>query len=206
MNKTLLSAAALAAALITSPSLAADLYVDMPMAAAPVEMVSPGQWDGPYVGVFGGYAAGIFEYNSEGTLVDLDASGWLIGANVGFDKTLDNGLVIGIVGDAAWTNVEINDPIDMKIDFVGSLRGRVGFDGGVFLPYLTGGVAAAHLVEDDESAMLIGWTIGGGVEFAATDDLSVDVQYRYSDYGNSSDLADHGYRSHQITAGLNWRF
>jgi outer membrane immunogenic protein len=194
-----------------SAASAADLYVDVPV-AAPVIVDDVAQWDGPYVGIFGGYLAGTFEFEGEGGVVsDTDAPGWLLGVNAGYDHTLDNGIVLGVVADVAWTNTEIDIPFSARIDWVGSLRGRAGYDAGAFLPYLTGGLAVASMTEtldgEDFNNLLVGWTVGGGLEIAATDSLSFDVQYRYSDYGTGDFAGDSdSFRSHQITAGLNWRF
>ncbi len=62
----------------------------------------------------------------------------------------------------------------------------------------------------DDSNTHIGWTIGAGVEFAATDNLSIDLLYRYSDYGTQTyDLGsdvDFDLRTHTVTAGLHWKF
>ncbi len=210
-----LSSRALAAGLFgllsISAASAADLYVDVPMATAPVEMVQPGHWDGPYVGIFGGYLAGTFEMRTEAVITDFSAPGWLLGVNAGYDHTLDNGVVLGVAADVAWTNPHIDLPYDTRIDWVGSLRGRAGYDAGAFLPYLTGGLAVASMTKvsgnTEYNDLLAGWTVGAGLEIAATDDLSVDVQYRYSDYGvGDFSGADDSFRSHQITAGLNWRF
>jgi outer membrane immunogenic protein len=202
-------AAGLFGLLSISAASAADLYVDVPV-AAPVIVDDVAQWDGPYVGIFGGYQSGPFTVDGEGG-GDFTASGWLAGLTVGFDKAVGGGLVLGVVGDIARSDISSPDYNFAGFDWVGSLRGRLGFDGGAFLPYLTGGVAVAHLYDLDVETTLVGWTVGGGVEIAATDELSVDLQYRYSDYGTKTldfggGIADESFRSHQITAGLNWRF
>lgn len=206
-------AAGLFGLLSVSAASAADLYVDVPV-AAPVIVDDVAQWDGPYVGIFGGYLTSTFDMRNEGGFDEYTATGWLLGVNAGFDHTLDGGLVVGVVGDAAWTDARFGNPdvlneANATIDWTASLRARAGFDGGAFLPYLTGGLALANVSQDngDVSDLLIGWTVGAGVEIAATDQLSVDLQYRYSDYGPGDfDGDDDSFRSHQVTAGLNWRF
>jgi outer membrane immunogenic protein len=187
-----------------SAASAADLYVDVPV-AAPVIIDDADQWDGPYIGVFGGHQWGTADITGEGGGL-YDASGWLAGVNIGYDVTVGGGLVLGVVADAAWSNIYTPDYNTFTVDWLGSLRGRVGIDGGAFLPYLTAGLAVAHGKESGQDGLFLGWTAGGGIEIAATDELSFDVQYRYSDYGTSDDVYGNGFRSHQITAGLNWRF
>jgi outer membrane immunogenic protein len=203
-------AAGLFGLLSISTASAADLYLDVPV-AAPIIVDDVAQWDGPYVGIFGGYLAGMFELRNEGAIDDHYAPGWLLGVNAGYDHTLESGIVLGVVADVAWTDTHILIPYDAQIDWVGSLRGRAGYDAGALLPYLTGGLAVASMTKvtgnTEYNDLLVGWTVGAGLEIAATDELSVDVQYRYSDYGvGDFNGADDSFRSHQITAGLNWRF
>ncbi len=59
--------------------------------------------------------------------------------------------------------------------------------------------------------MHVGWTAGAGVEFAVADNVSLDLQYRYSDYGTQSYTlgggdSDFSLTSHAVTAGVNFRF
>lgn len=61
-----------------------------------------------------------------------------------------------------------------------------------FTPYVGAGLGYAHLkakVNDDEesfskSANNLAWQLGAGVSYAATDNISVDLGYRYTDYGS----------------------
>jgi len=221
MNKTLLLLAAGASALAISSASAADLIIDTPVEAGVVQ--ASGNWDGAFIGVFGGYAWG--ELSIEGAPPGLspEPAGWLLGVNAGANFTLDNGIVLGVVGDIAWADLTDTltlglGSITSTVDWQGSLRGRIGFDGGAFLPYLTAGLAVAHnnieivgLGAGEADATHVGWTAGAGVEFAATENLSVDLAYRYSDYGNAEYTAVGGggelhLKAHQVTVGLNWGF
>jgi len=190
---------------------AADLIIDGP--AAPDLVVASGDWDGVFVGAFGGAAKG-----SISDPADIDVSGWLLGVNAGANFTLTEGVIVGVVGDLAWSSITDDDliapPGSFDVNWAGSIRGRIGYDAGAFLPYLTAGVAFANAtltdsVGGDEVATNthIGWTVGAGVEFKATDDLSVDLAYRYSDYGAQTyDTTDWDFATHQVTVGLNWHF
>src|SRR5690606_16004754 len=111
---------------------------------------------------------------------DYDLSGWLAGVNIGANFTVTDGIVAGVVGDIAWSGITDDDIVD--IGWTGSLRGRLGFDGDAFLPYLTAGLAVAGVDFDGESQTHFGWTVGAGVEFAVADNVSLDLLYRYSDY------------------------
>jgi outer membrane immunogenic protein len=198
----LLLVAGVSAVAISSATQAADLIIDEP--AAGIVEAAPGSWDGVFIGGFVGYAAGELSdsFDGEGT------SGWLVGANVGVNFTLTDGIVAGVVGDVAWTDL-VNDIGDVELHWTGSVRGRLGFDGGAFMPYLTAGLAfgGGYAVPPDVSNTHVGWTVGAGVEFAVTDDLSVDLQYRYTDLAPQNYSGpDVGFETHSVTAGLNWSF
>jgi outer membrane immunogenic protein len=196
-----------------SSAMAADLIVDEPVYEAAVTAAH--DWNGAYIGVFAGYGWGNYE---EGGGFEADGDGWLAGVALGANFTVTEGIVAGIVGDLAWSNVTFDLGVgEHTIDWVGSLRGRIGFDGGAFLPYLTAGLAVAGATGENfttlisDSATHVGWTAGAGVEFAATEDLSIDLLYRYSDYGTQTynvGFADYDVNltTHQVTVGLNWAF
>ncbi len=223
MNKTLLLLAAGASVLaISSAASAADLMVEPAIAAEAV--AASGNWDGAYVGAFGGYGWGALSDDLVPNGTYPEPAGWLLGVNAGVNFTLTDGIVAGIVGDIAWADMNetlVNGPVSMgsSVDWVGSVRGRLGFDGGAFMPYLTGGLAVAHNTVDyvtpgpvgSDDQIHVGWTAGAGVEFAATENVSVDLLYRYSDYGNATYnigglIGDLRLTSHQVTAGLNLGF
>lgn len=212
-------AAGVSALALTSAAQAADLIIDQPYVGV---VDAGGDWEGMFVGVFGGYGWGTAtDVNPEGifpTAPDtLALSGWLVGVDAGANFYLSDGIVAGIVGDIAWSDISGTDaagPTTVDINWAGSLRGRLGFDGGAFMPYLTGGLAVAGATINDGtagSATHIGWTVGAGVEIAATEELSIDLQYRYSDYGSqdyalSTDPTPVSLTTHQVTAGLHWNF
>jgi len=190
---------------------AADL-IFQDSAVAPEFAAPLGKWDGPFIGVFGGVARG-----NATSPVDFDLRGALLGVNAGANFTLDNGIVLGVVGDVAWSNITDDEvflpPSAFDVNWFGSVRGRVGYDAGAFMPYLTAGVAAAgarltaFTGDVVASQVHLGWTIGAGVEVKATDNLSIDLAYRYSDYGAKSyGVTSWDFANHQVTGGLNWHF
>jgi outer membrane immunogenic protein len=214
--------AGVAAVGVASASQAADLMIDpAPVYMAPV--ASGGNWDGPYIGAFVGYGWGTlgdeFGYINDGPAEDFDVDGWLLGVTAGANFTLSEAIVAGIAGDIAWSNIggEFDGSdydLTADVNWVGSIRGRLGFDGGQFLPYVTAGLAFANMTLDDEDEVdtqtHIGWTVGAGVEFAVADNVSLDLQYRYSDYGTQTyeidSDTDFSLTTHAITAGINFRF
>jgi outer membrane immunogenic protein len=222
MNRITLTLLAGVATLgFASATQAADLIVDT--APAPIVdsgvVSTGGNWDGAYIGAFAGYGWGTLSDENVAPLLadDVDVNGWKVGIVAGADFTVSEAIVAGIAADIAWDNASGDDGAGVSYDtnWSGSVRGRLGFDGGAFLPYVTAGLAFANgSVEDgvdSADATHIGWTAGAGVEFAVADNVSLDLQYRYSDYGTQTyDLGgvdtDLSLTSHAVTAGVNFRF
>lgn len=222
--KTILAAALASVSLLAiAPAtvMAADLIIEEPIMSPGVVDVG-GNWEGVYLGAFIGGASGTASTDEDAIFFEddsMDVSGWLVGVNAGANFYITDGIVGGIVGDIAWSDISgeetfFDDDYGYEIDWQGSLRAKLGFDGGAFMPYVTGGLAFANgtaytTFEDDfsESSTHIGWTVGAGVEIAATDDLSIDILYRYSDFGSQDyDGLDIDLTQHAVTAGLNWKF
>jgi outer membrane immunogenic protein len=208
---------------LSSATYAADLIIDEPIVSPGVVDVG-GNWEGVYLGVFGGYGSGsVTDEDDYGFFDDEDSmgiDGWLVGVNAGANFYITDGIVGGIVGDIAWSNIEGYDDYyetQYNIDWQGSLRGKLGFDAGAFMPYLTGGLAFANASIDQydgsysDSQTHIGWTVGAGVEVAVTEDVSLDLLYRYSDFGSKEYDAyngddSFGLSTHAVTLGVNWKF
>jgi outer membrane immunogenic protein len=95
----------------------------------------------------------------------------------------------------------------------GSIRGRVGYAWDHLLTYATGGVAFAGVIGnvctnfnasafpggaafpgfngcDHASTSRVGWTVGGGVEYAVSNNWSIRLEYRYSDFGHYTQNAN----------------
>lgn len=214
---------------LMSSAFAADLIVEEPVADYPVALGSI--WDGPFIGVFVGGGWGEADhipgpgFPGDPAGNDLDLSGWLVGVDAGWNFALGGGggLVVGVVGDIAWTDISGSDDfgggfgeIQHSIDWTASLRGRLGWDGGQWMPYLTAGVAWAHAtresvdIPDSADATHTGWTAGVGVEVAVTEELSVDLQWRWNDYGEEEYVYGSSptvsLTSSTLTAGLHWNF
>lgn len=212
MSRSLVSLTAAAWLFGMPAAMAADLVIESPAEAG---MVTDDyqRWDGAFVGAFAGYASGSHD-EDDGAFV-ADTEGALVGVVAGANFTLTDGIVAGVVGDIAWSDIGLTSgDYSFDLDWLGSVRGRIGIDGGAFLPYLTAGVALAGTTADEDltdHGVHVGWTAGAGVEFAVTDELSIDLLYRYSDYGTQTyNVNNHDYEAsfttHQVSAGLNWSF
>ncbi len=197
---------------------------------------APFSWSGPYIGIQAGYAwdrgsdvswGGL---NSALTQNDgpLKYDSFVGGVHLGYN--VQNGRIVwGIEGDVEYAPGEGDDEdrgghtngIDTKV--MASLRGRLGLAFDKSLLYLTGGVAymsADAVVRDipsqpDISTSFTGWTIGGGVEHALTNAVSVRLEYRYTDFGLETEnytAPATGYtlgfepELHAVRAGLSTKF
>jgi outer membrane immunogenic protein len=191
---------AFAASLLPAAALAADL------APQPVEPVAPTalpfSWTGFYVGVNAGYGfggddrVGVWQagtnFGSPGT---IKGSGFVGGAQAGYNYQMDN-FVLGLETDfqGADVNQSVHGAVDgepahanSRVNWYGTLRPRVGYAIDHTLLYVTGGLAYANIdykmnalgTSFSESNTRVGWTAGGGVEQAITDNFTVKLEYGY---------------------------
>lgn len=127
------------------------------------------------------------------------------------------------------------------LDWWGTARGRLGYAFGNVLPYVTGGFAYGQIGTNSTysaegygyydgteiysynytkyksySGTVPGWTVGAGVEYAITHNLTAKVEYLYTDLADLNhscgDGCDGYYTKstqlsfHTVRAGLNWKF
>ena len=185
-------------------------------AAPPPVFTWTGLYVGGQVGYdFGNVAA---RANIAGTPIGLasnsaSSSGVIGGAHVGYNYQtrgipfLGNAaaasFVFGVEGDvdgssAKATNVLGGLTATSANTIQGSIRGRVGIAVARVLFYATRGAAVAHVdnnymntlngLTDGYSHSRVGYTVGGGIEYAISNNWSVRAEYRHSDYGRTRDL------------------
>ncbi|WP_375617586.1 MULTISPECIES: outer membrane protein [unclassified Bartonella] len=116
----------------------------------------------------------------------------------------------------------------LKQKWAGATRVRVGFAIERMMPYVSGGIAYTQLqnifaaVADskngevdfsdwlhDEKKTMIGYTLGGGIDFAMTDNVIVRAEYRYSDFGKKKFIQDKfemGYKTNDFRVGVAYKF
>jgi outer membrane immunogenic protein len=210
MKIKIASLAAVAAFAAFTP---AAFAADMPVAQAPVEAMVPDRasfdWTGFYVGAFGGYAFG--EADSD-VLGGSDVEGALAGGTVGYNHQIGQ-WVVGLEADGGWSGIDNDDDnlaYDTGLDWLTTVRGRVGYSFDSFMVYGTGGAAIGEVTYDngvEDSDTRIGWTAGGGVEAALTDNISIKGEYLYVDLGEDTLSGDEvDFNAHTIRGGINYRF
>jgi outer membrane immunogenic protein len=175
------------------------------MFASPVQAQNIGQkgLSGFYIGALVGYGTG--EYSSDmSEQIDHEPTGGLLGVQMGW--SLSSGpMIFGIDADLARTNIEGEDSITMMgyksdvshdINYLSTVRARVGVMAGPVLIYGTAGLAMADLDNkivvsyngtlvgrDEQDSWHTGWTVGLGVEYPITPNISIGADYLYIDMG-----------------------
>ncbi len=162
-----------------------------PAPAAPPAPVH--DWSGFYGGVHGGYGftkfAGVYHDAADmpRTLQDPWVDGLLAGGQIGYNMQSE-AWVWGVEADITWSGQKFaftdafGDREKGRIDYMGSLRARLGIASGRALMYLTGGAALAHgtfraVVNPTNKGRrrmtALGGVMGAGLEYAMTEKLSV---------------------------------
>jgi outer membrane immunogenic protein len=222
---TLMACAGLMAAAMATPSLAADL--PRPAFKAPV-YVAPFSWTGFYVGINGGYGWGNVDVTTPAgtTTTSSNQTGWLIGGTAGYNLQTGN-WVWGLEGDLDYALIKGNSSntaacaggtCTFKDTYFATARGRIGYALDRWLPYFTGGAAfsgvqATSAGGGTSNNNSVGWTLGGGVEYAFLGAWSAKLEYLYADLGKSTCGAticgvatDFEPKVNIIRAGINYRF
>ncbi|MEQ1945157.1 outer membrane protein [Mesorhizobium sp. VNQ89] len=204
----------------SSFALAADAIVE-----EVVVVDSAYNWSGVYVGAQAGWTwlnSDLFEFESpsdeiidEGFTLNRSYDGFSGGAFVGYNHQFTNNVVLGAEADFTWTGIDESSLSDLdagdgvegddfqrtSLDWYSTIRARLGYATGRFLPYVTGGVAFGKVavefgdldsgVPDDDdfvsgSSTQVGWTIGGGLEYAFSENLVGRAEYLYVDLGDKT--------------------
>jgi outer membrane immunogenic protein len=199
MKKHLISLFVAASALVSVGSaIAADLDTLPP---PPVSNLRPAtyDWSGFYVGAWAGLAC----LDGRGSLTDnITPSGpWANGGCgikggglAGYNFQMED-IVFGAEADLGTTgdivrNTEAGADFRFNMNYLATVRGRVGWAVDDTLFYVTGGGAYAqgelngivaatpsHLKADQ-----FGWTVGAGIEHAMTDRLRLRLEYDYTQF------------------------
>ncbi|AQX19749.1 outer membrane protein [Bartonella sp. WD16.2] len=126
---------------------------------------------------------------------------------------------IAEIGDEIYSNT-------LKQKWSGATRVRIGFAVDRIMPYIAGGVAYAQLQNIfsrsleigereissfslSDTKMMVGYTLGGGVDFAMADNVILRAEYRYSDFGKqkfAKDKLELDYQTNDFRVGVAYKF
>jgi outer membrane immunogenic protein len=231
--RKIISAAALLLTLGTSSVLAADLPS---MKGAPAYAPPPPafSWSGVYIGGQVGIQWGQTNWDrydvTNSVLINRETAytnnGVVGGGHIGYNYQVSQ-FVFGLEGDVEGTNYKGNGfsvsnswANTTRSDIEASIRARAGFAWNQILFYITGGAAYANF---HNSALVggvfyagdeydrIGWTGGGGVEYAIDSNWSLRIEDRFSEYGHhdlytGTEVVHEGLWDNRVEAGFSYRF
>ncbi len=160
-------------------NLAAPIVAPAPVVpVAPMTIVPSNDWTGFYVG--GSLGTGDVEV---GDADALDANN--LGVHAGYMRDF-GAIVVG--GELEFSRLDIDTVNDADVL---RLKGRVGYDAGAFLPYLTAGGAQLSLKDADVDDN--GYFYGIGAEYALTDNFRLGgefLQHEFEDFnGGGADIS-----------------
>lgn len=212
-------------AAMAAPSFAADL--PRQSYKAPIYSVPGYSWTGFYAGINAGYGFGKSDWSGTGGTGSTSPKGALAGVTLGYNLQTGS-WVWGIEGDfdASWVKGSAvgtglacgGAGCETKNPWLATARGRLGYAGwDRWLPYFTGGLAYGQVkmtpaVGNVENKNRLGYTIGGGLEYALLSNWTVKGEYLYVDLGTSNCSGcgvtgtDVTFKEHLVRAGLNYRF
>lgn len=168
-------------------------------------------------------------------------TGFFGGVQAGYNIQMQS-IVLGIEGDLGGISVSDNstgpshdDSVDStgydytSVDYglYGVIAGRLGFAVDRALFYAKGGLAIADInnrsyefgdgaieIDEDhrENGTKVGWTLGGGFEYAFNDNWSGKIEYLHMDFGSDSvnnlegDTIEFRNRADTVKIGINYQF
>jgi outer membrane immunogenic protein len=172
----------------------------------------------PFTGVavtngFGGSPSGVIGGAHVGYQYQINQ--WVVGLEGSVDGTSLNRTVNagfpGFLFPGSVTTVSASTSANIQ----GSIRGRLGVAWDRALIYATGGVAFGGFKTDysivDAAVPLfannnfsntrVGWTVGGGIDYAVTNNWSVFAEYRYTNFGSVNSPGLLGFAAAPVLAG-----
>jgi outer membrane immunogenic protein len=215
--------ACLGLAVLASPAGAADLGIRPApyYKGPPPAFIPPYTWSGFYIGVNGGGGWGHSNWDTAG---GISTSGGVVGGTVGYNYQYDRA-VFGVEGDIDWANINggtttAGCPLgcQTKDTWLSTVRGRLGYAAGRFMPFVTGGAAFGDIRASTPAlaggnTTNAGWTVGAGIEFALVGNWTAKAEYLYVDLGKLSCGAGCGapvdnvsFTANIVRGGINYRF
>jgi outer membrane immunogenic protein len=209
-------------------------------------------WSGVYVGVNGGFGFGQAKWiDNFGTTGNFNTNAFLIGPTLGANYQTGP-YIVGFEGDIDWTNLSgtsssagcvalasaatplpAGSTCTTKQDWLGTARARIGYAFDRIFVFGTAGAAFGNertivnapgfSATNNNIPPQLGWTVGGGVEYAITEAISAKAEYLFVQLGTSScptsvgciavnlvnaggTPTSHSLFENLVRAGVNYRF
>jgi outer membrane immunogenic protein len=233
--------AALLTGLATSAFAASASAADLPTRKGPppapmTYAPPPFSWTGFYVGINGGFGTTDLNGNTFGPAAGVGPvkafgapSGGMIGGTAGYNYQIGQ-MVFGIEGSLDWADFSKGRTFangstnNFRVDSVGNVLGRFGYAWDRTLFYVAGGYAGADVhagaMNDTfygasfpgSSSWQSGYAIGGGIEYAMTNNVSVKGQYLFNSlsgktyYAGTPDAVKTSVDINAFTLGVNYKF
>ncbi len=222
--KKLIAAVLLAS--VATGAIAADLPSRKTApAAVPVYAPPAFSWTGFYVGVNGAYGWGNFRGN--GGNLFANPSGGLVGGTAGFNYQIGQ-FVVGVEDNLDWADLTNSRTFvggastKSRVNAFNTAFVRGGFAIDRALLFVEGGLASGDIhnkITDpalpgtlSQSGWHSGYGLGGGLEYAFTNNITARADYVFSHLQNTTyfagtiDQAKAGLNVSQIRGGLNYKF
>ncbi|MEN5300068.1 outer membrane protein [Brucella sp. TWI559] len=198
----------------------------------PVPMASVFSWGGAYVGgeIGWGWAKSkVSAWDFADSSENLNSNGFLGGVYAGYNFDMGNNVILGLEGNFNYNDLKKSNDYAFKntlsyttksqLEWSGALRARAGYAIDRFMPYIAGGLAFGNIKTSyadsardfSNSKTKTGWTIGAGVDYAATNNVILRLEYRYTDFGKDNfDFGDTAMRNsvktNDIRIGVAYKF
>jgi outer membrane immunogenic protein len=150
----------------------------------PINLDDPGNEGFAGIGAEGGFGGGQIGYSVQGAL----GTPWLV---TGIEADFQGGDIKGSGIDALSENLQT------RLDWFGTVRGRLGYAASNTLFYFTGGYAYGRLKQHAENTDYTptavyestvtagGYVLGGGIEYKFNPSWSLKAEYQYMNFGKN---------------------
>jgi outer membrane immunogenic protein len=159
-------------------------------------------------------------------------TGTVLGIETDFQASNQKSTINEAFSDPRFGPVTFTGSVEDRLEWFGTVRGRAGMALDRVLLYATGGWAfgerrlsgpltssnAAGPITNtsfNSASRMVGWTVGGGIEWAFLGNWSAKLEYLYIDFGSAGDVAIPGgpfvvtsghFVDNVARGGINYRF
>jgi outer membrane immunogenic protein len=146
----------------------------------------------------------------------------VVGGTVGYNYQVGQA-VFGVEGDMDWADINGSSTTlcpgscQTKDSWLATVRGRLGLAYDRIMPFVTGGAAFGDIRTNSPigsaSDTNAGWTLGGGLEVALSQNWTAKAEYLYVDLGKfdcgiacGAVGSNVSFRTSLVRGGVNYKF